>query len=555
MNHEYELRNFKAFAASNSIPLRPITLVYGPNSSGKSSALQSLLLLKQTLDESETPDTLLLPKGNLVDLGGYREFVHRHDPDRPFSIRLNLQIEPRPPSQGATDIIQYLGVRQVGLRITFGYDQQAANALVQEFEFFVNDLSKPLCKYSLSQLSLAELDQLRTRIPLRIGQASQICKGTELNLSHPFIEKLAEFERSQQISRHSREELLQSLQVFQKQLQMIEDLEANANHGPSSNPGRPPKRRVNRLPDKEPLQEQVRMIQRQLNLMNRPVQEILRSMQERHQRTYLIARNFLPGEIEVATLEEERDLLRPAFPPRAGSPLIRICAQTSLLFRAFLEKLVYLGPLREFPERHYVFSGNVTGQVGKTGRLVPDVLFKNRGLLEKVNQQLTAFGIGYKLIITGSPTGELNDVFSLRLVDSKTGVNASILDVGFGISQVLPVIVQAMLSSGKTLCIEQPEIHLHPRLQAEIGSLLVACTKAPYSNRFIVETHSQHMILRIQRLIREKQISNNEVSVIYVDKDVSGSQCLELRIDKDGDFVDEWPDGFFEEGYREIFAS
>lgn len=555
MNHEYELKNFKAFESSNQIPLRPITLIYGPNSSGKSSILQSFLLMKQTLDESETPETLLLPKGNLVDLGGYREFVHRHEPERPFSIRLNLSMEPRQSPMGSSELIQLLGVRDLGLTIVFGYDQQAANAVVQSFTFYVNDPIRPLCKFSLKPLSSVDFDQLRTRIPLRAGQASQVCRGTDIDVQHPFLIRLAEFERDQQMTRHSRDQLVESLALYKKQLQMVVDLEAGSSAGLASNPGRPRGRKpTNRLPEKEPLQEQIRILEQTIGLMDRPLQGVIRSIAERHKRTLVVARNFLPGEMDVSPLDEDRELLRGTFSSRMGNPLVRICSQTSVLFRQFLEKLVYLGPLRESPERHYVFSGNVTGQVGKTGRLVPDVLFKNRRLLDKVNEQIMAFGIGYNLIIAGSSTGELNDVFSLRLVDRKTNVNASILDVGFGISQVLPIIVQSMLSSGKTLCIEQPEIHLHPRLQAEIGSLLVACTKEPYNNRFVIETHSQHLMLRIQRLIREKHIKHTDVSVLYVDKDVTGSQCLELRLDKDGDFIDEWPDGFFEEGYREIFA-
>ena len=300
------------------------------------------------------------------------------------------------------------------------------------------------------------------------------------------------------------------------------------------------------------------LLESQLRLAERPAQQLVRILEERHYRTYFSARNFLPGEIDVLPEPSEKEALLRSSIPLAFQSLIglsaRVYTQISQLFRQFLEKLVYLGPLRESPERHYVFSGNVTGQVGKTGRLVPDVLFKNRILLEDVNKQLAAFGIGYDLVIAGSSSGELNDVFSLRLLDRKTSVNASILDVGFGISQILPVIVQSMLSSGKTLCIEQPEIHLHPRLQAEIGSLLVTCTKAPYNNRFIVETHSQHLILRIQKLISNKEIKASDVCVLYVDKDSSGSQCLELRLDESGDFIDEWPDGFFEEGYKELFS-
>src|SRR6266705_2806581 len=86
MLREYQLTNFKAFAGPETIPIRPITLIYGPNSSGKSSILQSLLLLKQTLEEADS-STPLLPKGKLVDLGDYTEFIHRHDVEKQFSFK------------------------------------------------------------------------------------------------------------------------------------------------------------------------------------------------------------------------------------------------------------------------------------------------------------------------------------------------------------------------------------------------------------------------------------------------------------------------------------
>lgn len=86
----YQLKNFKAFAETPLIPIRPLTLIYGQNSSGKSSILQSLLLLKQTIDESDDPSTPLVPKGNLVDLGGFREFLHKHLKDEAFSVGLTL---------------------------------------------------------------------------------------------------------------------------------------------------------------------------------------------------------------------------------------------------------------------------------------------------------------------------------------------------------------------------------------------------------------------------------------------------------------------------------
>ncbi|MCG9890120.1 MAG: AAA family ATPase [Thermosynechococcaceae cyanobacterium MS004] len=90
MLKEYQLKNFKAFADAAPLLLSPITLLYGPNSAGKSSIIQSLMLLKQTLEESESADVVLLPKGKLVDLGNYREFVHLHEIDRQVSIKVQL---------------------------------------------------------------------------------------------------------------------------------------------------------------------------------------------------------------------------------------------------------------------------------------------------------------------------------------------------------------------------------------------------------------------------------------------------------------------------------
>lgn len=127
------------------------------------------------------------------------------------------------------------------------------------------------------------------------------------------------------------------------------------------------------------------------------------------------------------------------------------------------------------------------------------------------------------------------------------------MDVGFGISQVLPVIVQSLLAHDKTVCIEQPEIHLHPRLQAELGSLFGETIRPPYNNRFIVETHSEHIMLRIQKLIRQRTLKPEDVSVIYVDHTAETSKCIPLRIDEEGDFIDQWPGGFFEDAYQEIF--
>ena len=133
MLREYQLTNFKAFAGPETIPIRPITLIYGPNSSGKSSVLQSLLLLKQTLQEAENPEALLLPKGNLVNLGGYREFVHRHDISKPFSFKVLLDVNKQeiPEPLGKLLPHKLIDTPLLGLNVCFTYDEQISNRHLQ----------------------------------------------------------------------------------------------------------------------------------------------------------------------------------------------------------------------------------------------------------------------------------------------------------------------------------------------------------------------------------------------------------------------------------------
>lgn len=142
----------------------------------------------------------------------------------------------------------------------------------------------------------------------------------------------------------------------------------------------------------------------------------------------------------------------------------------------------------------------------------------------------------------------------LKLIDITKNVEVTHRDVGIGISQVLPVLVMAYGSSGKLLAMEQPEIHLHPSIQAELADVFIESALGQRQNTFILETHSEHIILRLMRRIREGTLNPEDVCVIYVDPLSQGSKVIELRIDDDGDFIDEWPGGFFEESFHEKFG-
>ena len=145
-------------------------------------------------------------------------------------------------------------------------------------------------------------------------------------------------------------------------------------------------------------------------------------------------------------------------------------------------------------------------------------------------------------------------------MDSKT--NSSIADVGFGISQLLPIITKSMTLKNSSILIEQPEIHLHPALQAELGDLFINSALGEQKNTFLIETHSEHLILRILRRIRETAegslrddltpITPNDVAVVYVQPGENGSKVIEIPVTEDGDFAEKWPNGFFAERAKEL---
>ena len=151
----------------------------------------------------------------------------------------------------------------------------------------------------------------------------------------------------------------------------------------------------------------------------------------------------------------------------------------------------------------------------------------------------------------------------LVLVDRRSGTPVSHRDVGIGVSQVLPVLVAAYASLGRLVAIEQPEIHLHPELQAELGDVILGSALGRARNTFLVETHSEHLLLRIMRRIRETttgelpsdaaRVCPDDVMVLFVEPDGSRSIVREMPLNERGELVRAWPGGFFEEDLREIF--
>ena len=135
--------------------------------------------------------------------------------------------------------------------------------------------------------------------------------------------------------------------------------------------------------------------------------------------------------------------------------------------------------------------------------------------------------------------------------------------MGLGISQILPIIISAQTTKNNTLYIEQPELHLHPAMQSEIADEFIKGYKNN-NNQFMIETHSEHLLLRLMKRMRHTAegkidkddilaLTPDDVCLLYVDNNSDLTYINELELDEDGSLLDPWPNGFFEEGYRERF--
>ncbi len=136
-------------------------------------------------------------------------------------------------------------------------------------------------------------------------------------------------------------------------------------------------------------------------------------------------------------------------------------------------------------------------------------------------------------------------------------------DVGVGLSQIVPVIVALLDPGGPLVALEQPELHLHPRQQAALGDAIIKGMTATPNRVLLIETHSEHLILRVLRRIREttrkqalsgQSLTPDQLRIQYVRREGSVSRAQTIDVDVNGDLVDPWPDDFFEQDFKERFS-
>ncbi|MCE2464363.1 MAG: AAA family ATPase [Dehalococcoidia bacterium] len=442
MFKQLRIKNFKSLADTVDLAIKPLTILVGHNSSGKSALFKALLALKQTAESRDTQSPLVV-NGDYVELGSYGDFIYGHDLSRGFSIKAGLSgdnlfsdIVQRAlnSSYKASEVPSHSD--DIGFEVKFQYNQRTRQILVKTVE--ATGKSKYLLRADRSRKGV-----YKAKTPLSSGN------------------------------------------IVLNKFYLL---------------------RPEELPDFESLSE-AQLAEMKMSLIH-----------------FLLLTGF------------------------------------GQFIQQSLGRTHYLGPLRAAPERFYIAGGETPQDVGLAGERAIDVLRmhsrltgssdESRKLVGNVEEWVKRFGFSLEVKFSQASS----TVYEVLFIDPHTNIPVNIADVGFGASQVLPVVVQGFYSPpGSTFLIEQPEIHLHPKAQATLGDLLVELSKQ--DRQVIVETHSEHIINRVQLRIADETIDRSDVAIYYFESTEQGTKIKEVDLTEYGQYVNETlPKDFFDENYTESYS-
>jgi predicted ATPase len=220
--------------------------------------------------------------------------------------------------------------------------------------------------------------------------------------------------------------------------------------------------------------------------------------------------------------------------------------------------MYYVAPLREFPKRTYLWSGEKPQDVGKFGELTVAALLAARktdpSLETLVAKALKDLGLIHSFSL--KPIAENRRDYEILVQRSPNSPEVLITDVGFGVSQILPVLVLCYyVPKGSTVILEQPEIHLHPSVQAKLADVFIDVIKTR-NIQIIIESHSEHLLRRLQRRIAEEKdgFTNQDAALYFCDMTDDGtSQLVPLELDTYGN-INNYPEDFFGDEMGDLVA-
>jgi predicted ATPase len=238
-------------------------------------------------------------------------------------------------------------------------------------------------------------------------------------------------------------------------------------------------------------------------------------------------------------------------------------AEFALATERLLNHFYYLGPLRIPPRRVYQWSNDTPPDVGLRGESAVAALLAaaqegrklNRGFKQRmktfdafVAEWLQELGVIASFAV--KPVAKGRKEYEVLVRTHAAAPEVKLTDVGFGVSQVLPALVQAFYAPPQSVVwMEQPEIHLHPQVQSNLADAFISAVQAgengvPRATQLIIETHSEHFLTRLQRRVAEGRIAKDDVAIYFVGQRDGHAELQELRLNDDGD-IENWPENFF----------
>ena len=442
MLKQMRLENFKSWKNTGDIEFKPITGFFGPNSSGKTSLFQALLLMKQTIDSSDQGAVFQFGDGkSLVNLGDFESVIHKHDTEQTLKFSLD-----------------WVAKRQFVIPNAY-----SGGAVLQHdnivFEIETREESIGSGKSLVLEEMAYRIDERRfgmRRVPDRMTY-NLFAQGPDFNISH-----------------HTRK----------------------TNY----------------------------------NLRQSKFHDFLYWAEE-----HFDDRNFL-------------------FDLQFGLEL-------------FLRDLYYLGPLRAYPNRIYARSSGQPSDVGQAGESVVDAILSSIEQGQVIDWDLSDLTLDKYIAGCLKDLGLVHDfrvealtegrrLFQVKVRKSPNSAEVLLTDIGLGVSQILPVLVLCFYvprGSVPTVILEQPDIHLHPLAQAGLADVFIDAWRQR-NVQILFESHSEHLLLRLQRRIAEGEIEKDDVSLFFCSTDDNGVSCLsQLEIDQSGS-ISNWPKDFFGDQFGEIAA-
>jgi AAA ATPase domain/AAA domain, putative AbiEii toxin, Type IV TA system len=587
------IENFKGISEPVRLELRPITLLFGQNSAGKSSLLHALIYAREVFERHNLDADVTLSAGEHLDLGGFRTFVHDHDLKRTirFTIELNLRGIDLP---GAADPeldqdldleFQHLGYRAEHVRLGVGV------------RWSESDNRPFVCEYTVAYEDSREYDQEKNLVQLARLVCDSPTRGVrlaDLNASHTILGGL-----EPEDSRISND----PWPYFRDLLNSVQERILGV--GEEGSLG------VRQLSDALPLLEHTGIRPLFPIAVQYPAQPVEGDDQEENRRRLKDHSETVKKLVTVQRI------------------LFMFIAGPAILLRDLLKQFRYIGPLRQVPPRDYTPPRLSEPSRWANGMAGWELLYCRPTLVERVSRLLAdpqRLNLGYTLeqvefrefesrdrLLVALQSNSVDDIEDVEGLLKKVMTRRRLLfrpiespevtlepaDLGVGVSQMIPGLAAALDDQpvgsatlpAQLVAVEHPELNLHPRLQAEIADVFLegALAEATKGRIFFIETHSDAFTLRLFRRVRESHrrqseqppgggrgdgsaagygdgtgdggesvlsVKPTDVAVWYVDRSSGLVSVKQILVDVEGEFVQPWPesDSLFEQDFREKYS-